>query len=40
MAALSPKDIFAGSLSQATGEELVQFAVCEGLLQVHPGSPA
>jgi hypothetical protein len=30
---MSPKDIFAGSLSQATGEELVQFAVCEGLLQ-------
>ena len=30
---LSPKDIFAGSLSQATGVELVQFAVSEGLLQ-------
>ncbi|MDG5469307.1 DUF4080 domain-containing protein [Deltaproteobacteria bacterium IMCC39524] len=30
---LSPKDIFAGSLSQATGEELVEFAVYEGLLQ-------
>ena len=30
----SPKNIFAGSLSQATGEELVQFAVSEGLL--HP----
>ena len=29
---ISPKDIFAGSLSQATGEELVQFAVYEGLL--------
>jgi radical SAM superfamily enzyme YgiQ (UPF0313 family) len=30
---LSPKEIFAGSLSQATGEELVEFAVHEGLLQ-------
>lgn len=30
---LSPKDIFAGSLSKATGEELIQFAVSEGLLQ-------
>jgi len=30
---LSPKEIFAGSLSQATGEELVEFAVYEGLLQ-------
>ena len=30
---LSPKDIFAGSLSKATGVELVQFAVSEGLLQ-------
>jgi len=30
---LSPKSIFAGSLSQATGEELTQFAVSEGLLQ-------
>ncbi|MDT8442752.1 MAG: DUF4080 domain-containing protein [Desulfuromonadales bacterium] len=30
----SPKDIFAGSLPQATGEELVQFAISEGLL--HP----
>ena len=29
---LSPKNIFAGSLSQATGEELVQFAASEGLL--------
>jgi hypothetical protein len=29
---LSPREIFAGSLSQATGEELVQFAVSEGLL--------
>ena len=29
----SPKEIFAGSLSMATGEELVQFAVSEGLLQ-------
>ncbi|MDH3454950.1 MAG: DUF4080 domain-containing protein, partial [Desulfuromonadales bacterium] len=37
---LSPKDIFAGSLSQATGVELVQFAVSEGLLQAvqHPAS--
>ncbi|MEN8728997.1 MAG: DUF4080 domain-containing protein [Desulfuromonadales bacterium] len=31
---LSPRKIFAGSVSQATGEELVQFAVSEGLL--HP----
>jgi tRNA A37 methylthiotransferase MiaB len=31
---LSPREIFAGSVSQATGEELVQFAVSEGLL--HP----
>jgi len=30
---VSPKNIFAGSLPQATGEELVQFAVSEGLLQ-------
>ena len=30
---LSPKDIFAGSLPQAAGEELVRFAVSEGLLQ-------
>jgi radical SAM superfamily enzyme YgiQ (UPF0313 family) len=30
---LSPKEIFAGSLSQATGKELVEFAVYEGLLQ-------
>jgi tRNA A37 methylthiotransferase MiaB len=29
---LSPREIFAGSVSQATGEELVQFAVSEGLL--------
>jgi radical SAM superfamily enzyme YgiQ (UPF0313 family) len=29
---VSPRDIFAGSLPQAAGEELVQFAVCEGLL--------
>ena len=29
---LSPKSIFAGSLPQATGEELIQFAVSEGLL--------
>ena len=29
---ISPKDIFAGSLSQATGVELVQFAASEGLL--------
>jgi hypothetical protein len=29
----SPKDIFAGSLPQAAGEELVRFAVSEGLLQ-------
>jgi hypothetical protein len=36
---LSPKDIFAGSLSKATGVELVQFAVSEGLLQpVHAGA--
>jgi len=28
----TPKDIFAGSVSQATGEELVQFALEEGLL--------
>ncbi len=31
---LSPKNIFAGSLSQATGEELVQFATSEGLLHL------
>lgn len=31
---LSPREIFAGSLPQATGEELVEFAVSEGLL--HP----
>lgn len=31
---ISPKDIFAGSLSRATGVELVQFAASEGLL--HP----
>ncbi len=37
---MSPKDIFAGSLSQATGEELVQFAVLEGLLQEASGNPA
>ncbi len=30
---LSPKDIFAGSLPRAAGEELVRFAVSEGLLQ-------
>jgi radical SAM superfamily enzyme YgiQ (UPF0313 family) len=30
---LSPKDIFAGSLPRAAGEELVRFAVREGLLQ-------
>jgi radical SAM superfamily enzyme YgiQ (UPF0313 family) len=36
---ISPKDIFAGSLSQATGEELVQFAVLEGLLLESSGSP-
>lgn len=30
---LSPREIFAGSLSQATGKELVEFAVYEGLLQ-------
>jgi hypothetical protein len=29
---LSPKEIFAGSLSRETGEELVEFAVSEGLL--------
>lgn len=29
---LTPKEIFAGSLSQAMGEELVYFAVSEGLL--------
>ena len=29
---LSPKQIFAGSLSEATGVELVEFAVSEGLL--------
>ena len=29
---LSPKEIFSGSLPEATGEELVQFAVSEGLL--------
>jgi len=34
---LTPKEIFAGSLSQAMGEELVQFAVSEGLL--HPATP-
>jgi len=28
----SPKEIFAGSLPEATGAELVEFAVCEGLL--------
>ncbi len=33
---LSPKEIFAGSLPQATGEELVRFAVSEGLLQPVP----
>jgi len=32
---LSPKEIFAGSLSQETGEELVELAVAEGLLQPH-----
>lgn len=30
----SPRDIFAGSVSRATGEEIVQFALSEGLL--HP----
>ncbi|MBW2689661.1 MAG: hypothetical protein JRC99_07005, partial [Deltaproteobacteria bacterium] len=30
---ISPKDIFAGSLSQEIGEELVEFAISEGLLQ-------
>ncbi len=30
---LSPREIFAGSLAQATGKELVEFAVYEGLLQ-------
>ena len=36
---ISPKDIFAGSISRATGEELVQVAVCEGLLRpVHDSS--
>ncbi len=30
---LSPKEIFAGSLSQSTGKELVEFALFEGLLQ-------
>jgi hypothetical protein len=35
----SPKDIFAGSLSQATGEELVQFAIAEGLLQPVQSTP-
>ncbi len=30
---LTPKEIFAGSLPQAAGEELVRFAVSEGLLQ-------
>ena len=34
---LSPREIFAGSVSQATGEELVQFAVSEGLL--YPAGP-
>ncbi len=34
---LSPKEIFAGSLSRETGEELVEFAVCEGLLQPDTG---
>lgn len=29
---LSPKEIFAGSLSQATGKEMVEFAISEGLL--------
>ncbi len=33
---LSPKDIFAGSVSETTGVELVQFAASEGLLQPVP----
>lgn len=37
---LSPKDIFAGSLPQATGVELVQFAVSEGLLYPVQQPPA
>lgn len=37
---ISPKDIFAGSLARATGEELVQFAVSEGLLLRPATSPA
>jgi len=32
----SPKDIFAGSVSQETGEELVRFAIEEGLLLLPP----
>jgi radical SAM superfamily enzyme YgiQ (UPF0313 family) len=36
----SPKDIFSGSLSQETGEELVQFALGEGLLQPTQAIPA
>ena len=30
---VSPKDIFAGSVPQRTGEELVHFAISEGLLR-------
>jgi len=37
---LSPKNIFAGSLSQATGEELVQLAASEGLLHPVQETPA
>jgi radical SAM superfamily enzyme YgiQ (UPF0313 family) len=36
---LSPKDIFAGSVSETTGVELVQFAASEGLLQPAHRSP-
>ncbi len=34
---LTPREIFAGSLSRTTGMELVEFAVSEGLLQTPPG---
>jgi hypothetical protein len=36
---ISPRDIFAGSLSQTTGEELVEFAICEGLLRPVHANP-
>lgn len=36
---LSPRDIFAGSLSQTIGEELAQLAVAEGLLAPVQSSP-